>query len=290
MEEELLSNTSLSQDSLPSAATMSAFVAKLPFLADEHRKRVNAWGVARFDDFRIVDTQCTAATEAPYCLIGGVFREQPRSLRHLQRLVVVNLKNWGVPRRSYEHGWLRLVSKDEARELLGLKEDAKHMCDQIVRQIVEADLWRQADGAGEQIADDGDPLVDHEHLGDPVEEPARKRARSEDQMLYVMSLQITGVDDCVSRFGFKIGRTSNMESRMCEIMSGLPTGPLMNLVVHAMFPNAGHLERALHKRFQSRLVVADYSREWFRVPLHEIFTAVTELKAEASEPVAPQGV
>jgi hypothetical protein len=264
---------------------MTAFVAKLPFLADEHRKRIKAWGIARFEDFRIVDTQCPAATEAPYCLIGGVFRDPPRSLKHLQQLLVTNLRNWCIPRPSYEHGWLRLVSNDEARELLGLKEEANHRCDQIVRQIVEADLWRQASGGGEQIVDA--PLVDHKHPGDPVAGPAWKRPRSEDQMLYVMSLQIAGVDDCVSRFGFKIGRTMNIESRIRDIMSGLPGGPLMNLIVHAIFPNAGHLERALHQRFQNRLFVSDYSREWFQVPLDEILTAVAELKAEAPEPVTP---
>jgi hypothetical protein len=113
---------------------------------------------------------------------------------------------------------------------------------------------------------------------DPVEEPERKRARPEDQTLYVISLQIPGIDG-VSRFGYKIGRTSDIESRLDGITGSLPRGPLLDLVVHAMFPNAGHLEQALHKRFQYHMVEAKRSREWFRVPLPEILHAIAELKA-----------
>ena len=114
---------------------------------------------------------------------------------------------------------------------------------------------------------------------DTDEEPERKRARPEDQTLYVLSLQIPGID-CVSRFGYKIGRTSDIESRLDGITGSLPSGPqLMELVVHALFPNAGHLERALHRRFQDYTVEAKRSREWFRVPLSEILHAIAELKA-----------
>jgi hypothetical protein len=114
---------------------------------------------------------------------------------------------------------------------------------------------------------------------DPVEEPERKRARPEDQTLYVISLQIPGIDG-VSRFGYKIGRSTDIESRLDGITGSLPSGPLLlDLVVHALFPNAGHLERALHKRFQNHMVEAKRSREWFRVTLPEILHAIAELKA-----------
>ena len=91
-----------------------------------------------------MDIPCPATEdETPTCLAGGLFREPPRSLQHFQRLVNNNLKNWKVPRRSYEHGWLRLVSRGETRERLGLKAEAKRECEQIVRQIVDVERWKE---------------------------------------------------------------------------------------------------------------------------------------------------
>jgi hypothetical protein len=123
---------------------MAAFLAKLPFLSSDHTDKVESWGSARYKDFRVVDIQCPESEEeTPLCLAGGLFRTPPRSLKHLQRLVNTNLTNWGVARPSYEHGWLRLVSRDEAREKLGLKAEAERECAQIVRQIVEVGMWKE---------------------------------------------------------------------------------------------------------------------------------------------------
>jgi hypothetical protein len=125
---------------------MAGLIAKLSFLSAEHSDKLMSWGSTRFRDFRITDTPYPATgDETPSCLVGGLFREPPRSLQHLQRLVNNNLKNWGVPRRSYEHGWLRLASRDEARERLGLKAEAEQECEQIVRQIVGVEMWKEVD-------------------------------------------------------------------------------------------------------------------------------------------------
>jgi hypothetical protein len=249
---------------------MAAFLAKLPFLSAEHSEKVEAWGSARYNDFRVV-LKDSVDGEGHCCLAGGLFREPPRSLKHLQRLVNINLQNWGVHRRSYEHGWLRLVSRDVARKSLGLKTEAQEECAAIA--LDDSVLCHQC------RACENDARADRRHRPeDPVEEPERKRARPEDQTLYVISLQVPGIDDCVSHFGYKIGRTGDLNSRLDDITGGLPRGPLLDLVVHASFPNAGHLERTLHKRFQDRLVDATRSREWFRVPLPEILHAIAELK------------
>jgi hypothetical protein len=123
---------------------MAAFLAKLPWLSSDHTDMVESWGSARYKDFRVVDLQRPEADdETPICLAGGLFRTPPRSLKHLQRLVNTNLANWGIPRPSYEHGWLRLVSRDEAREQLGLKAEAERECAQIVRHIVEVGMWKE---------------------------------------------------------------------------------------------------------------------------------------------------
>jgi hypothetical protein len=76
-----------------------------------------------------------------------------------------------------------------------------------------------------------------------------------------------------------MGRSGDIEIRLDGITGSLPSGPLLlDLVAHALFPNAGHLERALLKRFQDHMVEAKRSREWFRVPLPEILHAIAELK------------
>jgi hypothetical protein len=117
----------------------------------------------------------------------------------------------------------------------------------------------------------------------PLEEPTvgsdRKRFKPESQTLYVVSLEIPGIDDCISRFGYKIGRTSDLEPRLGSITGSLPCGPALDLAVHAVFPNAGHLEPALHRRFRDHLVETTRSKEWFRVSLAEILSAIAELKA-----------
>ena len=120
---------------------MAAFLAQLPFLSGEQSDKVEAWGSARYTDFRIVVVQ-DSADGGHCCLVGGLFREQPRSLHHLQRLLTTNLKNWRLPRPRYQRGWLSLVSRDVARERLGLKTEAHAECAAIVLQLVNANMWK----------------------------------------------------------------------------------------------------------------------------------------------------
>jgi hypothetical protein len=120
---------------------MAAFLAKLPFLTGEQSEKVEAWGSARYKDFRIVLQDSEDGGHC--CLAGGLFREQPMSLHHLQRLLTTNLKNWRLPRPRYQRGWLRLVSRDEAREQLGLKAEAQAECAAIVLQMVNDGMWKE---------------------------------------------------------------------------------------------------------------------------------------------------
>lgn len=109
------------------------------------------------------------------------------------------------------------------------------------------------------------------------EETEKKPLRPQDQTLYIISVTMPGIDDCVERFGYKIGRSINTDDRFDSITGTLPRGPQLDLVIHAMFPNAGHLERTLHRRFRDRAVEAFKSKEWFRVPYSEILSAIAEL-------------
>jgi hypothetical protein len=119
---------------------MVAFIAKLPWLTAEHGDRVVAWGEARYDNFRLVETPDPEDDEAAFCIVGGFFREPPRSMEHLQRLVNNNLNNWGIRRRSYQRGWLRIVPRDEAMELLGLNAEAAKEHKLVTRKVLD-NVW-----------------------------------------------------------------------------------------------------------------------------------------------------
>ena len=112
------------------------------------------------------------------------------------------------------------------------------------------------------------------------DEPERKRVKPQEQTLYVVSVKMPGIDDCTERMGYKIGRTIDTDCRFDSILGSLPMGEQIDLVVHALYPNAGHLERSLHRRFKDRQVESRRSKEWFRVPLTEILNAITELLAK----------
>jgi hypothetical protein len=119
---------------------MAAFLAKVPWLTSDQGDRVEAWGSARYDNFRLIETPDPETDEAPFCTFGGFFREPPRSLEHLQQLVGHNLKNWGIRRRIYRRGWLRMVPHDEAREQLGLNAEAAKEHKLVTRKVLDG-VW-----------------------------------------------------------------------------------------------------------------------------------------------------
>jgi hypothetical protein len=77
------------------------------------------------------------------------------------------------------------------------------------------------------------------------------------------------------RFGFKIGRATDVTQRACELAQSHP----WQMVVHARFASSGHLEQALHDHFAQRRVAAVGAREWFRASLDEILRAILDLRA-----------
>jgi hypothetical protein len=94
--------------------------------------------------------------------------------------------------------------------------------------------------------------------------------------LYVMSYEW---DERGERFGFKIGRATDVTKRARELAQSHP----WQMLVHARFANSGHLEQALHDHFDQRRVVAVGAREWFRVPLDEILQEILDMRA-ANQP------
>ena len=68
-------------------------------------EQIWAWGRSRFTRFRVANT-------SEVTLVAGLgFKNTPKSLKHFQRLMNINLINWGFERQNqYQHGWLKFCS------------------------------------------------------------------------------------------------------------------------------------------------------------------------------------
>jgi len=101
------------------------------------------------------------------------------------------------------------------------------------------------------------------------DEPERKRAKTGDLWLYVLSLDS---DPCGLTHGFKIGRTQDVDTRIRALGICMP----FRFIEHARFRCSGHLEALLHAKFADRRNDAGAGREWFRVSLSQILEAISQ--------------
>ena len=91
--------------------TSCAFQAILPGkLSESALESINKWGRDTCEGFSL--ETCGDAT----AII--VIRETQKTVRGFQRLLRTNLQNWGVELPSKQHGWLSLLTLDEAKETL----------------------------------------------------------------------------------------------------------------------------------------------------------------------------
>ena len=97
----------------------------------------------------------------------------------------------------------------------------------------------------------------------PYREYIRMRAPPAD--LYVV--QYSTVWDCV-----KIGRASNVENRLRQ----MGASQNFRLVLVALFPGRGHIERAVHKRLSAYLSKEGTSNEWFNAPAQYAIKIINE--------------
>jgi hypothetical protein len=126
---------------------MTAFVMRLPgALPGDAYNRLMDWCKARCTGHRV-----KGGVEETLC--GGVFLEScvPRDLAHFRRLMVTNLKNWGVERQShlYKRGWLQFVEQMEYDMLLTTPEERaaleqKHKEQLAAEEAAAAEAKRQA--------------------------------------------------------------------------------------------------------------------------------------------------
>ena len=111
----------------------------------------------------------------------------------------------------------------------------------------------------------------HHEPEDEHEEPARKRAKPEEMWLYVFSYSF---DPWGLQFGYKIGRSSDVEARRLDLGSS----HAFTIIEHARFRCSGHLECALHRRFAEHRVESGAGCEWYFVSLADILHAIAELQ------------
>ena len=98
----------------------------------------------------------------------------------------------------------------------------------------------------------------------PYREYIRMRAPPAD--LYVV--QYSTVWDCV-----KIGRSSNVENRLRQ----MGASQNLRLVLVALFPGHGHIERAVHRRLSAYRSAEGANSEWFNAPAPYAIKLINEL-------------
>ena len=91
--------------------------------------KFKAWATPRCRTFHVVVNGQTLR-------LAGILHRAPRSLKHFQRLWATNLTNWKLPKFSYMHGAVRLVTRVEYRAEFGLSENERAVCAQVVQDIV----------------------------------------------------------------------------------------------------------------------------------------------------------
>ena len=95
----------------------------------------------------------------------------------------------------------------------------------------------------------------------------RKRNVEEDKdenALYVLSYESNLCGP------FKIGRTNCVEARVAQ----LEASHCFRIVVHAVFPQRGGLEKQVHERLAPYQVQGFRGREWFNCPLSTIIQVI----------------
>ena len=101
----------------------------LPGITPMQKRRIQEWGVPRCRSFYFHQERC-----------GGVLLQRPRSLKSTQRLVLTNLRNWGVKPPKGQKGWLRLVSPRDLRYAIGTSPEVGALALSIATVAVECSV------------------------------------------------------------------------------------------------------------------------------------------------------
>ncbi len=119
-----------------------------------------------------------------------------------------------------------------------------------------------------RLEQDRDDVTAAEPDVDPAsEEPHVKRPRMEPEHLYIMALSI---DPTGAVYGFKVGRSGDVQQRANSLAESMP----FTMVVLAIFPGAGHVEKRVHSLLEHRRNPGGSGREWFHNSLSVVIQYV----------------
>jgi len=137
---------------------MTCFVMRLPPIQDDgDDRKLYDWAESRCSSFHIYDVRDEVDERILETRAGGVLTQEPQSLKHLQLMMGHNLKNWGIARgRTYQRGWLKIVSPAEMADQLGfteLAEAARRRANERLLQVLipQERLRREAAKAAERL-------------------------------------------------------------------------------------------------------------------------------------------
>jgi hypothetical protein len=156
----------------------------------------------------------------------------------------------------------------DKRDPIGLQSMCKECFSDSYKRNKEKADRKRTDHVGDEGREEGS--------GDASEEPSTKRPRLVPDPpvsgadLYVMALSF---DPEGAIHGLKVGRSGNVQQRAMSLSDSMP----FTILVLAIFPGAGGLEKEVHSHFESKRVTKGRGREWFHVPLPTIMRVVARV-------------
>ena len=105
-----------------------AFICEVP-RPFEGVPKFRAWAAPRCRGVNVVDG--TATTR-----LAGILLRSPGNQRKFQSLWANNLRNWGLPRLTYQRGAVRLVTLAQYKAEIGPTENALAVCSKLVEDLV----------------------------------------------------------------------------------------------------------------------------------------------------------
>ena len=105
-----------------------AFICEVP-RPFEGVPKFRAWAAPRCRGVNVVEGTTTTR-------LSGILLRSPGNQRKFQSLWANNLRNWGLPRLTYQRGAVRLVTLAQYKAEIGPTENALAVCSKLVEDLV----------------------------------------------------------------------------------------------------------------------------------------------------------
>jgi len=202
--------------------------------------------------------------------MGGILMTPQLYSKIANNFAMMLERNW-IPRGQISvQGRFKLVGWTEYEAAMGPSPLITHRREALAR----ADDTALGEPWDEEHSDEFDTAK---------EEAPAKRQRFDPPVvgadLYIMAIS-TDPDGAVH--GLKVGRSGNVTQRAATLSESMP----FNIIVLAVYPMAGDLEKRVHQILEATRNTAGRGREWFHTTMSNILHAIAcamEFRAKTRE-------